>query len=123
MLNIKLTGDGAIEIGANTHLAEGVLLSSYTGCEIIIGKSCRIARNVTMLTHNSYADQDFSKDFDVDLGDIRIGDFVWIGVNVFIKQGVTIGDNVVVGANSIVTKDIPDNCKYFGTKILSKRFP
>ncbi|HAW34047.1 MAG TPA: sugar O-acetyltransferase, partial [Alphaproteobacteria bacterium] len=40
---------------------------------------------------------------------ITIGKDVWIGGSVVILQGVTIGDNSVVGAGSVVTKDIPAN--------------
>ena len=41
--------------------------------------------------------------------EIRIGNDVWLGANVTILPGVTIGDNVIVGAGAVVTKDIPDN--------------
>ncbi|MBO4460901.1 MAG: sugar O-acetyltransferase [Clostridiales bacterium] len=41
--------------------------------------------------------------------DVTIGDNVWIGGNVCIMPGVNIGNNVVIGAGSVVTKDIPDN--------------
>ena len=41
--------------------------------------------------------------------EIRIGNDVWLGANVTILPGVSIGDNVVVGAGAVVTKDIPDN--------------
>lgn len=40
--------------------------------------------------------------------DVTIGDNVWLEGNVAVVPGVTIGDNVVVGAGSVVTKDIPD---------------
>jgi maltose O-acetyltransferase len=40
---------------------------------------------------------------------IKIGNRVWIGLNVSIIAGVTIGDDVVIGAGSVVTKDIPSN--------------
>lgn len=40
---------------------------------------------------------------------VNIGDDVWIGGNVSILPGVTIGNNVIIGAGSVVTKDIPDN--------------
>ena len=41
---------------------------------------------------------------------ISIGDHVWIGMRCIILKGVHIGNNVVIGAGSVVTKDIPDNC-------------
>ena len=40
---------------------------------------------------------------------MRIGDDIWIGGNVTIVPGVTIGQNVVVAAGAVVTKDVPDN--------------
>ncbi len=40
---------------------------------------------------------------------VRIGKNCWIGAGVLIMPGITIGDNVVVGAGSVVTKDLPDN--------------
>ena len=41
--------------------------------------------------------------------EIHIRDYVWLGGNVTILPGVTIGNNVVVGAGAVVTKDIPNN--------------
>ena len=41
---------------------------------------------------------------------VTIGNDVWIGVNCTILPGVTIGNNVVVAAGAVVTKDVPDNC-------------
>ena len=45
---------------------------------------------------------------------IKIGNDVWIGVNVTILPGVTIGENAVVGAGAVVTKDVPDNAVVVG---------
>lgn len=45
---------------------------------------------------------------------IRVGNNVWIGASVQVMPGVTIGDNVVIGAGSIVTRDIPANSVAFG---------
>jgi len=47
-------------------------------------------------------------------GEIKIGRNVWIGDKVSIFGGVTIGDNVIIGAGSIVTHDIPGNCMAAG---------
>lgn len=53
---------------------------------------------------------------------IKIGNNVWIGGNVCVLPGVTIGDNVVIGAGSVVRKDIPANCLVAGNpgKIIKK---
>lgn len=45
---------------------------------------------------------------------VTIGDRVWLGENVVVLQGVTIGDGCVIGASSLVTKDIPPNSIAFG---------
>lgn len=47
-------------------------------------------------------------------GEIIIGENVWIGDKVTVLSGVHIGNNVVVAANSVVTKDFPDNCMIAG---------
>ena len=55
-------------------------------------------------------------------GEVVIGNNVWIGDKATILAGVHIGDNVVVGANSVVTKDVPSNCMVAGcpAKILKQ---
>lgn len=45
---------------------------------------------------------------------IKVGSNVWIGGNVVVLAGVTIGDNTVIGAGSVVVKDIPSNVVAFG---------
>lgn len=45
---------------------------------------------------------------------VRIGDDVWLGGNVTVLPGVTIGNNVVVAAGAVVTKDVPPNCVVAG---------
>ena len=46
---------------------------------------------------------------------IKVGNDVWFGGNVTVLPGVTIGNNVVIGAGSVVAKDIPDNSVAIGT--------
>lgn len=55
-------------------------------------------------------------------GEIKIGRNVWVGDKVSIFGGVTIGDNVIIGAGSVVTHDIPSNCMAAGmpTKVLKE---
>ena len=53
---------------------------------------------------------------------IKVGNNVWFGGNVVVLPGVTIGDNVVIGAGSIVTKDIPSKVVAYGNpcKVIRK---
>jgi maltose O-acetyltransferase len=41
-------------------------------------------------------------------GNVIIGNYVWIGANVFLNPGITIGSNAVIGANALVTIDVPE---------------
>ncbi|MBP5395319.1 MAG: hypothetical protein J6Y18_05410 [Candidatus Methanomethylophilaceae archaeon] len=45
---------------------------------------------------------------------IKIGEDCWIGANVTILPGVTIGDRCIIGAGSVVTKDVPDDSTWVG---------
>ncbi len=47
-------------------------------------------------------------------GEVVIGNNVWLGDKVTVLAGVHIGNNVIVAANAVVTKDIPDNCMVAG---------
>ena len=54
--------------------------------------------------------------------DIIVEDDVWIGMDSLIMSGVTIGKGSVIGARSIVTKDVPPYSVFIGTKVVKKRF-
>ena len=61
---------------------------------------------------NIFIGNDFTGNFNLTILDIRevyIGNDVWIGGNVTILPGITIGNNVVIAAGAVVTEDIPDN--------------
>ena len=75
---------------------------------VTLGDNCMLAPNVSIYTagHTLYPD---SRAMGYEYGiEVTIGNNVWIGGNTVILPGVHIGDNVVVGAGSVVTKDIPD---------------
>lgn len=76
---------------------------------ITIGNHCQITRGVQIYTHGGggAVRQKFPK-FDC-FGKVFIGDYVYIGNNASIMPGVSIGNNVLVAACSVVTKSIPDN--------------
>ncbi len=77
--------------------------------KVRIGNNVQIAPNVGLYTAGHPLHPD-SRNSGYEYGiDITIGDNVWIGGSVCIMPGVTIGNNAVIGAGSVVTKDIPDN--------------
>lgn len=91
-----------IEIGDNC---------GFSGTSISAFKSIKIGDNVRCGTNTIIADADFHLD-DPRSGtpaDVIIADNVWLGVNVIVLKGVTIGENAVIGAGSVVVKNIPAN--------------
>ena len=83
-----------------------------------IGDHCNFGPNVTIVTplHPMIAEerrglscQDGSVQFLCYAKPVVIGNDCWFGANVVICPGVTIGDNCVLGAGSVITKDIPSN--------------
>lgn len=81
-----------------------------------IGNHVRITQGVTILTHGY--DWSVLKGVYGDVlgscGKVKIGNNVFIGMNTTILKGITIGDNVIIGAGSIVTSDIPSDCVAVG---------
>ncbi|SHN17932.1 serine acetyltransferase [Mucilaginibacter sp. OK098] len=102
-----------LTIGKGLSLYHGQALVVNKGT--IIGENC-VLRNGTTIGHKKLADGSFS-------ACPRIGNNVDIGANVCIIGGVTIGDNVVIGAGSVVTKDVPADCVAVGNpaRVLEKK--
>lgn len=76
---------------------------------IKIGSNCAITTGVKIYTHGgARAARRWYPKFDI-FGKVTIGDYVYIGNHSLIMPGVTIGDNVLVAAGSIVTKSVPSN--------------
>ena len=94
-------------------------ISAVEGYLIEIGDYCRIAKEVEFFTHGGiYGLQIKYKDPNLDyFGKIKIGNYVSIGEGSKIMPGVTIGNDVIIGAGSVVTKSIPDNCMVAGNPI------
>ena len=112
---IYLYGDGKIILGENSYIGDYSTIQSSPACEVKVGKKCSLSHNVRIYTESIASDQDFSEQNLVSKkGNVIIEDFVWIGANVFINPGVTIGKNSIVGANSVVVRDLPPNGIYGG---------
>lgn len=77
---------------------------------ISVGSRCQITKNVKFFTHGgSNVVRDLDSSFDC-FGKIKIGNNVYIGNNSLVMPGVTVGDNVLIAAGSVVTKSVPSNC-------------
>lgn len=118
--------EGEISIGNHTYIGGSTFISRS---RIEIGDNVTIAWGCTIYDHNSHSldYMERRKDIDDQLNDIRSGqNFIanknwasvksapikicndaWIGMNVIVLKGVTIGEGAIVGAGSVVTKDVP----------------
>lgn len=108
--NVEIKNIQNISIGTNTYMNSGQIHAGDNS-KITIGDWCAIGYNV----HIKSSSHDImnptsseSRIHSIIEKDIRIGDHVWIGDNVFIKEGIHIGSHVIIGANSVVVKDIKD---------------
>jgi acetyltransferase-like isoleucine patch superfamily enzyme len=97
-----------IKIGGGTFLNLGVMVAAMELVEI--GEHCMFA-NGSFITDANHRFDDPSRPVTwqgfSSKGPTRVGDNVWCGANVVITSGVTIGERCVIGANSVVTTDIP----------------
>lgn len=97
-----------VKIGKNVVLMNGFQCMSAGG--LVIEDDTKIALNCTIATNN----HDFYDRPVITCKPVHIKKNVWIGVNATILSGVTIGENAIVGACSVVTKDVPDNAVVVG---------
>ena len=101
-------GQARIRIGSGSFLNIGVMVAAQELVEI--GDHCMLANGCFVSDSNHRFDdpelpvpwQGFES-----RGPTRVGDNVWCGANVVVASGVTIGERCVIGANSVVTSDIP----------------
>lgn len=101
------------DYGYNIHLGKDVMINFncvfLDVCPIIIGDHTLIGPNTQIYTacHSlNYIERRENKEYGKP---VQIGNDVWIGGSVVILAGITIGDHAVIGAGSVVTKDIPAN--------------
>jgi acetyltransferase-like isoleucine patch superfamily enzyme len=105
---ITAPGQACITIGAGTFLNLGVMVAAMDLVEI--GEHCMFANGcfVTDADHRiDDPDTPITWQGFTSRGPTRIGDDVWCGANVVVTSGVTIGERSVIGANAVVTQDIP----------------
>ena len=90
--------------------------------EVHIGDNVMIGPNTLITTVGHPLTPKGRRQHLAQASEVRIGNDVWLGGNVTVLPGVTIGNNVVVGAGAVVTKDIPDNSLAVGVpaKVIRK---
>jgi len=105
---------GDVKVGKSTWIGPFTILDG-SGGGLEIGDHCTISAGVQIYTHDTVDSTLSAGEVSVSKSPTKIGSRCYIGPNAVIVKGVTIGDSVVIGANSLVLKDIPSNSKAFGT--------
>ncbi|PIE82886.1 MAG: serine acetyltransferase [Candidatus Contendobacter odensis] len=106
----------SISISADTKIGSGFYIGHFGGIVVnakaIIGKNCNISQCVTLGQTNRGKNK----------GNPILGDNIYIGPGAKIIGAIKIGNNVAIGANCVVTKDIPDNAVVAGIpgKVISQ---
>ncbi|MEU1281317.1 sugar O-acetyltransferase [Streptomyces sp. NPDC005805] len=96
-----------LTVGAGTFVNAG--LTALDVAPITIGRDCQIGPNVQLLTPTHPLEPGPRRDKLEAARPIVLEDNVWLGGGVIVLPGVRIGENSVVGAGSVVTRDIPPN--------------
>lgn len=128
---IEMNGD---KTGDKLVIGENCIMGDYM--HIVANYKVRIGNNVLMASRIFISDSNhgnYSGEVEHDAPNIEpnkrpiiykeviIGDNVWIGENVAILAGSHIGNGCIIGANAVVTKDIPDNCILAGNPAKIKK--
>lgn len=104
--NFYVGNPSNVEIGEYCGINHGVYILGHNriviGSKVVLSARCMLIDSGLELTH--FAAQDFPPHIS---SQIVIGDGAWIGVGAIVLPGVTIGTKSVVGAGSVVTKDVP----------------
>jgi acetyltransferase-like isoleucine patch superfamily enzyme len=93
--------EATIRVGDGTYLNRGVEIVAARS--VTIGRDCKIARDVIIMD----TDQHEIPGIGLRVSPIEIGDRVWIGARAIVLKGVHIGDDSVVAAGAVVTRDVP----------------
>lgn len=131
--NIKNVCDiKKIEVGKGTY---GIIdIKTYRGqnCNLKIGNYCSIADDTVFILggehcYNKISTYPFKSKFlkepeSQNKGNIIIGDDVWIGYGTTILSGVNIGQGAIIGAKSVVSKDVPPYAIFVNNKVIKYRF-
>jgi acetyltransferase-like isoleucine patch superfamily enzyme len=101
--------EGEVLIGAKSVLGQECTISAYQ--HVSIGRECIVADRVMLIDfdHGVVEVERPIRLQGIYKRDVQVGHNVWIGYGACVLRGVTVGDNAVIGTNSVVTKDLPDN--------------
>lgn len=115
------TPSSSLDLGKRTIIMEYSFIN--TTMPVTIGDDSGIGGHCLLFTHGSWLNQ--LEGFPVAFAPITLGNSVWLPWRVFIMPGVTIGDKVVVGANSLISNSVESNCLIAGSpaKVIKENYP
>ena len=106
---------GNVTVGEKTWIGPFTVLDGSGG--LAIGNNCSISAGVQIYSHDSVQWAVSGGTIPYEYSMTKIGNNCYIGPNTIIIKGVNIGDNVIVGANSFVNRNLEDNKKYAGNPV------
>jgi acetyltransferase-like isoleucine patch superfamily enzyme len=106
--------EGIVQIGEKTVIGQECTISAYQ--RVRIGEQCVIADRAMFIDfdHGVVEVERPIRSQGIYKRDVEVGSNVWIGYGACILRGVRVGDNSIVGTNSVVTKDVPANAVVAG---------
>jgi len=106
--------EGRVEIGQKTVLGQECTISAYR--RVRIGEQCVIADRAMFIDfdHGVVEVERPIRQQGIYTREVEVGSNVWIGYGACILRGVRVGDNSIIGTNSVVTKDVPANAVVAG---------
>lgn len=114
-LSARLGHESTLTVGPNVGFESRTFIRASEGAGVTIGEDCMFAASIELRADDTHAI------YDVRTGkranparSITIGEHVWLGKNVVVMSGATIGSGSVVGFRSVVTGAIPNNCVAVG---------
>lgn len=108
-----LNTHGRLVLGSNSHLGAFCYVNAHYGL-VVVGDDVAIGPGTKLIAYSNHYRSGSRVTAEKVTGDIRIGSNVFIGANSTILPGVSIGDNIVIAAGSVVTNDIVDEGVYGG---------
>lgn len=101
----RVTAPQCLHVGDNVHINTGALLRAEGG--LYIGDNVHISRNLVVYTLNhNYMGACLPYDWETVRKPVHIERNVWIGINVIVVPGVTIGEGAIVGMGTVVSRDV-----------------
>src|SRR3954466_2595653 len=106
--------EGEVRIGAKTVLGQECTISSFQ--HVSIGRECILADRVMLIDfdHGVVEVERPIRAQGIYKRDVRVGHNVWVGYGACFLRGATVGDNCVIGTNTVITKDMPANAVVAG---------